>query len=114
MLYGRRENGTSPTVDLNYNDEARLKLEALVDSAGLSNIVFVLARFASDRSKELDKQDPVTAECWGLRATALFICGEKINVRFPPDIERHNSASRTVGRVVRRLFNAFFDFMRQG
>jgi hypothetical protein len=50
------ENGNRPSVDVGDGTEARLALEALVDSAGLRNIVLALARFTSDRSEKLKQQ----------------------------------------------------------
>src|SRR5205809_1286338 len=61
MSYRLLECGNRPSVDVGDGTEARLALEALVDGAGLRNIVFALARFTSDRSEKLEKQDPVTA-----------------------------------------------------
>jgi len=96
MSYRPRENGTSPTVDLEDGTEARLELEALVHSAGLTNIIFALARFTSDRCEELREQDPVTAECWGRSAGALLNCGAKIDTLWRPGAEIDNSVRRAV------------------
>jgi hypothetical protein len=62
--YRLLESGNRPSVDVGDGTEARLALEAMVDSAGLRNIVLALARFTSDRSEKLKQQDPATAACW--------------------------------------------------
>jgi hypothetical protein len=61
MSYRLLESGNRPSVDVGDGTEARLALEALVDSARLRNIVLALARFTSDRSEKLNQQDPAIA-----------------------------------------------------
>ena len=94
MAYRPLENGNRPSVDLTEGTEARLALEALVDSAGLTNIVFALARFTSDRSEDLRQQDPVMAECWLESSRALFRCGAKVDSLWP-----HSAEIRSVRRA---------------
>src|SRR5688572_19468623 len=94
MAYRPLENGDRPSVDLTEGTEARLALETLVDSAGLTNIVLALARFTSDRSEDLRQQDPVMAECWLESSRALFRCGVKVDSLWP-----HSAESRSVRRA---------------
>jgi hypothetical protein len=65
-----------------------------VDSAGLTNIVYALARFTSGRSEHLRQQDPVTAECWLDSSRALFRCGAKVDSLWP-----HSAEIRSVRRA---------------
>jgi hypothetical protein len=51
-----------------------------VDSAGLRNIVFALARFTSERSEKLKHQDPATAACW-LRSARRAATAERIGTQ---------------------------------
>jgi hypothetical protein len=74
-----REDGERATVDLDDGTEARLELEALVGKAGLTNIVFALARFTSDRYEALKLTDRVNAESWLESSRALFGCASKID-----------------------------------
>jgi len=98
MSYRLLECRNRPSVDVEDGTEARLALEALVDSAGLRNIVFALARFTSDRSEKLEKQDPVTAACWLHSARALLRCGAEIDSFWQP--------SEAISTSVRRGANA--------
>jgi len=78
MLYRLFESGNRPSVDVEDVTEARLALETLVDSAGLRNVVFALARYTSAKSEKLESQEPVTAACWLHSARALLRCGAEI------------------------------------
>jgi hypothetical protein len=84
MAWRLREDGKRPTLDLGDGTEARRELEALVDTAGLQNIVFALARLTSDRYEALQPREPVIAACWLESSTALFRCGAKIESLWPP------------------------------
>jgi hypothetical protein len=96
MSYRLLESGNRPSVDVGDGTEARLALEALVDSAGLRNIVLALARFTSDRSENLQQQDPVIAACWLQSARALLRCGTEIDSFWQPGEEISTSVRRTV------------------
>jgi len=111
MAYRLLENGDRPTVDVTDGTEARLALEALVNSAGLTNIVFALARFTSKRSEELRQKDPATAECWSRSSRALFQCGAKIDSLWPPSAEMSSSARRVA--TAERLGAQFADTVKR-
>jgi hypothetical protein len=95
MSYRSLENGNRPSVEVGDGTEARLALEALVDSAGLRNIVFALARFTSDRSEKLGQQDPAIAACWLHSSRALLRCGAEIDSFWRPTEEIGTSERRT-------------------
>jgi hypothetical protein len=94
MSYRLLESGNRPSVDVGDGTDARLALEALVDSAGLRNIVLALARFTSDRSEKLKQQDPATATCWLRSARALLRCGAEIDSFWQPNEEISTSVHR--------------------
>jgi len=95
MSYRLLESGCRPSVEVEDGAEARLALEALVDSAGLRNIVFALARFTSDRSEKLPQQDPATAASWLHSSRALLRCGAEIDSFWQPTEEISTSERRT-------------------
>jgi hypothetical protein len=94
MSYRLREDGDRPTVDLEDGTKARQQLEALVEQAGLQNIVVALARFTSDRYEELLPKDRVIATCWLESSRALFRCFSKLDSVWPPRKERYESVRR--------------------
>jgi hypothetical protein len=114
MSYRLLENGDRPTVDLADGTEARLALEALVDRAGLSNIVFALARLTCDRSEELRSQDQVTAESWLHSSRALLQCGAKIDSLWPRTDEMRSSDRRaaTAERIGTQLAHTVKRWLR--
>ena len=114
MSYRLLECGNRPSVDVEDGTEARLALEALVDSAGLRNIVFALARFTSDRSEKLEKQDPVTAACWLHSARALLRCGAEIDSFWQSTEEVSTSVQRaaTAERIGTQLAGAVKRWLR--
>jgi hypothetical protein len=114
MSYRLLENGNRPSVEVGDGAEARLALEALVDSAGLRNIVLALARFTSDRSEKLEQQDPATAACWLHSAKALLRCGAEIDTFWQPTEEINTSVSRaaTAERIGTQLASTVKRWLR--
>ena len=114
MSYRLLENGNRPSVEVEDGTEARLALEALVDSAGLRNIVLALAQFTSDRSEKLEQQDPATAACWLHSAKALLRCGAEIDTFWQPTEEINTSVSRaaTAERIGTQLASTVKRWLR--
>ena len=113
MSYRLLENGNRPTADVEDGTEARLALEALVDSAGLRNIVLALARFTSDRSEKLAQQDPATAACWLQSARALLRCGAEMDTFWQPREEINTSRrAATAERVGTQLASVVKRWLR--
>jgi hypothetical protein len=95
MTWRLREDGKRATVDLGEGTEARHELDALVDTAGLQNIIIALARFTSDRCEALEPQDPAVAACWLQSSRALFRCFGKLDSLWPPREEMRASVRRS-------------------
>ena len=113
MSYRLLESGNRPTADVEDGTEARLALEALVDSAGLRNIVLALARFTSDRSEKLAQQDPKAAACWLQSAKALLRCGAEIDTFWQPREEINTSRrAATAERVGTQLASVVKRWLR--
>jgi hypothetical protein len=101
MAYRLLENGNRPTVDVEDGTEARRELERLVDSAGLTNILFALSRFTSDRYKALQAGEPASAACWLESSRALFQCGSRIDQLWQPsrEIDAASPRAATAERI---------------
>jgi len=114
MSYRLLESGCRPSVEVGDGAEARLALEALVDSAGLRNIVFALARFTSERSEKLGQQESATAACWLHSSRALIRCGGEIDSFWQPTEEISTSERRaaTAERVGTLLASAVKRWLR--
>jgi len=114
MLYRLFESGNRPSVDVEDVTEARLALETLVDSAGLRNVVFALARYTSAKSEKLEPQEPVTAACWLHSARALLRCGAEIDSFWQSTEEVSTSVQRaaTAERIGTQLAGAVKRWLR--
>jgi hypothetical protein len=112
MSYRLLESGNRPSVDVGDGTEARLALEALVDSAGLRNIVLALARFTSDRSEKLKQQDPATAACWLRSARALLRCGAETFWQASEEISTSVRRAATAERIGTQLASAVKRWLR--